>query len=208
MQFLANRGYVVLQPNFRGSTGYGRDYLAKGFGQWGTGMQDDLTDAANWLVAEGTVDPKRICIMGASYGGYAALMGAILTPGLFRCAISWAGVTDLNDMMRFDRNQLLPARYRNWRNRVRGEAEVDLRSVSLVVRVSEVGVPVLLMHGTSDENVPYRQAEAFVKAMKKANKLLEFIEFADVGHQIEDTDDRVRFLGAIEAFLAKHNPAE
>jgi dipeptidyl aminopeptidase/acylaminoacyl peptidase len=208
VQFLANRGYVVLQPNFRGSAGYGKEFLAKGFGQWGAGMQDDLTDAVKWLVADGTVDPKRICIMGASYGGYAALMGAIRTPDLFRCAISWAGVTDLNDMMRHDRNQLLPARYRNWRNRVRGEAEVDLRSVSPVHRAAEVGVPVLLMHGTSDDNVPYRQAQAFTKAMKKAGKPLEFIEFPDVGHNIDETDDRVRFLGAVDGFLKANNPPE
>jgi len=208
VQFLANRGYVVLQPNFRGSDGYGKDFLAKGFGQWGAGMQDDLTDAVNWLVAEGTVDPKRVCIMGASYGGYAALMGAIRDPDVFRCAISWAGVTDLNDMMRHDRNQLLPARYRQWRDRVRGEAEVDLRSVSPVNRAAEVGVPVLLMHGTIDDNVPYRQAEAFVKAMKKARKPLEFLEFPEVGHDIEDTDDRVRLLGAVDGFLKTNNPAE
>jgi dipeptidyl aminopeptidase/acylaminoacyl peptidase len=207
-QFLANRGYVVLQPNFRGSAGYGKNFLAKGFGQWGTGMQDDLTDGVRWLIGEGTVDPKRVCIMGGSYGGYAALMASIRTPELFRCAISWAGVTDLNDMMRFDRNQLLPARYRRWRNRVRGEAEVDLRTVSPVRRAAEVSVPLLLMHGTTDEIVPYRQAEEFVKAMEKANKPLDFIEFAKVGHHIEDTEDRIRFLSAIEAFLSKHNPAE
>jgi dipeptidyl aminopeptidase/acylaminoacyl peptidase len=208
VQFLANRGYVVFQPNFRGSDGYGKEFLAKGFGQWGAGMQDDLTDGVKWLVAEGTVDPQRVCIMGASYGGYAALMGAIRTPELFRCAISWAGVTDLNDMMRHDRNQLLPARYRQWRNRVRGEAEVDLRSLSPVHRASEVGVPVLLMHGTMDDNVPYRQAEAFVKAMKKSGKPLEFLEFPGVGHDIEDTDDRVQMLGAVDVFLKANNPAE
>jgi dipeptidyl aminopeptidase/acylaminoacyl peptidase len=207
-QFLANRGYVVLQPNFRGSAGYGTEFLAKGFGQWGTGMQDDLTDGVQWLVSEGTVDPKHICIMGGSYGGYAALMGAIRTPEVFRCAISWAGVTDLNAMMRHDRTQLLPSRYRKWRERVRGAAEVDLKTVSPVRRAAEVGVPILLMHGTDDENVPYRQAEDFVKAMKKAGKAIEFIEFPTVGHSPEKTEDRIRLLGAIEAFLAKHNPAD
>ena len=208
VQFLANRGYAVLQPNFRGSSGYGREFMEKGFGQWGGAMQDDVTDGVQWLIGEGTVDPKRICIVGASYGGYAALMGAIKTPGLYRCAVSWAGVTDVNDMMRFDRNQMLPVRYRNWRNRVRGTAETDLRQVSPVHRAADVGVPVLLMHGTADDNVPYRQAESFVKSMKKAGKPLEFIEFPDVGHDIENTADRIRFLGAIETFLATHNPAD
>lgn len=207
-QFLANRGYAVFQPNFRGSAGYGVEFLKKGFGQWGTGMQDDLTDGVQWLIREGTVDPKRMCIAGASYGGYAALMGAIRTPELFRCAISYAGVTDVPAMMRFDKNQLLPDRYRRWRDRVRGEADVNLKNVSPVRRAAEVGIPVLVMHGTDDENVPYRQAEEFAKAMKKAGKPIEFIEFKDVGHHIEHSVDRIKFLNAVEAFMAKHNPAD
>lgn len=207
-QFLANRGYAVFQPNFRGSAGYGVEFLKKGFGQWGTGMQDDLTDGVQWLIREGTVDAKRICIAGASYGGYAALMGAIRTPETFRCAISYAGVTDVPAMMRFDKNQLLPERYRRWRDRVRGEADVNLKNVSPVRRAVEIGIPVLLMHGTDDKTVPYRQAEEFVKAMRKAGKSLEFIEFKAVGHSIENSADRIRFLNFVEAFLAKHNPAD
>ncbi len=207
-QFLANRGYAVLQPNFRGSDGYGKEFLAKGFGQWGAAMQDDLTDGVKWLIAEGIADPKRVCIFGASYGGYAALMGAIKTPELYRCAISYAGVTDVNDMMRYDRTQLLPSRYKNWRNRVMGEAEIDLRQVSPVNRAADVAIPVLLAHGTEDENVPFYQAEKFVKAMAKAGKPLEFIELPDVDHNIENSVDRVRLLTAVEAFLAKHNPAD
>ena len=208
VQFLANRGYAVLQPNFRGSAGYGVEFLKKGFGQWGAGMQDDLTDGVQWLIKEGTVDPKRICIAGASYGGYAALMGAIKTPELYRCAISWAGVTDVPAMMRHDKNHTLPARYSRWRDRVRGEADANLRDVSPVRRASEVGIPVLLMHGTDDDNVPFRQAEEFAKAMKKAGKPLEFIEFADVEHNVEKSADRIKFLTAVETFLAKHNPAD
>jgi len=207
-QFLANRGYAVFQPNFRGSSGYGVEFLKKGFGQWGAGMQDDLTDGVQWLIREGTVDPKRICIAGASYGGYAALMGAIKTPELYRCAISYAGVTDVPAMMRYDKNQLLPSRYRRWRDRMRGEADVNLKDVSPVRRATEVGVPVLLMHGTVDRTVPYRQAEELLKAMKKAGKPLEFIEFEDVEHDIEKSADRIKFLSAVEAFLAKHNPAD
>jgi dipeptidyl aminopeptidase/acylaminoacyl peptidase len=208
VQFLANRGYAVLQPNFRGSTGYGRDFLAKGFGQWGAGMQDDLTDGVSWLVAEGTVDPKRVCIMGGSYGGYAALMGAIRTPDQFRCAVSWAGVTDLDAMMRFDKNWMMPKGYRRWRDRIRGEEKVDLDTVSPVNLTDRITVPVLLMHGTGDKRVPSRQAEVFVKAMKKANKPLEYIEFPDADHSLSKTADRVRFLTAVEAFLDAHNPAE
>jgi len=207
-QFLANRGYAVLQPNFRGSSGYGVEYLKKGLGQWGAAMQDDLTDGVQWLIREGTVDPKRICIAGASYGGYAALMGAIKTPEMFRCAISYAGVTDVSAIMRFVKNEMLPSRYRRLRDRVRGEAGANLKDVSPVRHAGEVGIPVLLMHGTKDETVPYRQAEEFVKAMKKAGKPLEFIEFKDADHSFESSADRIKFLSAVEAFLAKHNPAD
>jgi dipeptidyl aminopeptidase/acylaminoacyl peptidase len=208
VQFLANRGYAVLQPNFRGSSGYGTEFLTMGFGQWGMAMQDDLTDGLQWLVREGTVDPKRVCIVGGSYGGYAALMGAIKTPELFRCAISWAGVTDVPAMMQHDKSQLLPERYRRWRNRVRGKGDANLKDVSPVRRAKDVGVPVLLMHGTEDDNVPFRQATEFVKAMQKAGKPIQFIEFEGVEHDLEESDDRIRFLRAVEEFLARHNPAE
>lgn len=208
VQYLANRGYAVLQPNFRGSSGYGTEFLAKGFGQWGTGMQDDLTDGVLWLTKEGTIDPKRVCIMGASYGGYAAIMGTIRTPELFRCAISFAGVTDVNEMMRYDRSRMLPARYKNWRQRVIGEQEVDLGTVSPVNRAAEVAVPLLLIHGTADSNVPYRQAEKFVQAMKAAGKPLEFLELKGVGHGLGTESDRTRFLTTLDAFLTKHNPAD
>jgi dipeptidyl aminopeptidase/acylaminoacyl peptidase len=207
-QFLASRGYAVFQPNFRGSAGYGSEFLAKGFGQWGTGMQDDLTDGLQWLIGEGTVDPKRVCIVGGSYGGYAALMGAIRTPELYRCAVSWAGVTDVPAMMQHDKSQLLPERYRRWRNRVRGKGDANLKDVSPVRRAREVGIPVLLMHGTEDDNVPFRQATEFVKAMNKANKPIEFIQFEGTEHVLQKSDDRIRFLREVESFLARHNPAQ
>lgn len=207
-QFLANRGYAILQPNFRGSTGYGKAFMEKGFGQWGRGMQDDLTDGVQWLAGEGTIDPKRVCIAGGSYGGYAALMGAILTPEKYRCAISWAGVTDLNEMMQYDKTQLLPSRYRNWRERVRGEHPRDLDDVSPTALAGKIAIPVLVMHGTEDDNVPIRQGRIFGKAAQKAGKPVEYIEFEGAGHQIEKSADRTKFLTAIEAFLAKNNPAQ
>lgn len=207
VQFLANRGYAVFQPNFRGSSGYGSDFLAMGFGQWGGAMQDDLTDGVQWLVREGTVDPKRVCIVGGSYGGYAALMGAIKTPELFRCAVSWAGVTDVPAMMQHDKWHSLPERYRRWRNRVRGQGDTNLKDVSPVRRAKDVGVPVLLMHGTEDDIVPFRQATEFVKAMNKAGKAIEFMEFAGTEHHLEKSEERIRFLRAVEDFLGQHNPA-
>lgn len=207
-QFVASRGYAILQPNFRGSTGYGKDFLQKGFGQWGRAMQDDLTDGVQWLAREGTIDPKRVCIAGGSYGGYAALMGSILTPELYRCAISWAGVTDLDEMMQHDKMHLVPARYRSWRERVRGADKGDLDKVSPVKLAEKIAIPVLAMHGTDDDNVPVRQGRMFNKAAKKAGKSIEYMEFEGAGHQLESSADRIKFLTAVETFLAKHNPAD
>src|SRR5690606_32848164 len=116
VQFLANRGYAVLQPNFRGSTGYGKAFVEKGEGQWGRGMQDDIDDGVKWLVERGIVDPKRVCIMGASFGGYAAMWAAARTPEIYRCAISYAGVSDVEAMLRYDRKLFTATRYyRSWR---------------------------------------------------------------------------------------------
>lgn len=206
-QFVANRGYAILQPNFRGSTGYGKEFLEKGFGQWGRAMQDDLTDGVRWLAGQGTIDPKRVCIAGGSYGGYAALMGSILTPDLYRCAISWAGVTDLDEMMQHDKMQLQPMRYRRWRERIRGADKQDLDDLSPVQFADKIAIPVLVMHGTDDDRVPIRQGRMFNKAAQKAGKPVEYVEFEGAGHQIETTADRIKFLTTIEAFLAKHNPA-
>jgi dipeptidyl aminopeptidase/acylaminoacyl peptidase len=207
-QFLANRGYAILQPNFRGSSGYGKEFLEKGFGQWGRAMQDDLTDGVQWLAREGMVDAKRVCIAGGSYGGYAALMGAILTPEQYRCAISWAGVTDLDQMLQYDKMQSYSISFRRWRDRVHGEDRQDLDRFSPLKLAGRIGIPVLAMHGTEDDNVPIHQGRAFSKAARKAGKNVEYLEFEGAGHQIEKSADRIRFLTAIEAFLAKNNPAD
>jgi len=208
VQFLANRGYAVLQPNFRGSSGYGRDHLAKGYGQWGLQMQDDLSDGVRWLVAEGTVDPKRVCIMGSSYGGYAAMMGAITTPDLYRCAISFAGVSDVNGWLKAHRGDVLPKRYKRWRQKVQGEVEVDLKAVSPLYRASEVAVPLLLVHGTDDQNVPFSQAELMAAALKKANRNYQFVPMKGVGHGFDKAVDQAIYLKAVEEFLATYNPAD
>lgn len=206
VQFLANRGYAVLQPNFRGSSGYGKEFLEKGYGQWGGAMQDDVTDGVAWLVKEGIADPKRVCIMGISYGGYAALIGAIKTPELYRCAISYAGVMDIEAWMKSHRSDMLPKRYKKWRQKVRGEQETDLKSISPVKLADQVGVPLLLAHGTKDDRVPYKQADEMAKALKKANKTFEFLKLEGAGHGYED-EQQIQFLTAVEQFLAKHNPA-
>ena len=207
VQFLANRGYVVLQPNFRGSTGYGRDYLAQGFGQFGTGIQNDISDGVRWLVSDGIADPKRVCIMGASFGGYAAMWGAITTPQLYRCAISFAGVTDVRAMVRYDRTYLYPVNYKWWRRRIEGDEKSDLEAISPANHAAEIGVPLLLVHGTADWRVPFSQAETMVKALNKARKPFEFVKLKDVGHGFDTDESHTKFLTAVDAFLAKYNPA-
>lgn len=207
VQFLANRGYAVLQPNFRGSSGYGKQFLEQGYGQWGGAMQDDINDGVAWLVEQGTVDARRVCIMGASYGGYAALIGAIANPDIYRCAISFAGVTDVDAWMRSHRQQMLPSRYRKWRQRVHGDTETGAGSPSPIDLAHKVSIPVLLAHGAKDDRVPFRQAEQMAKALRRANKDVEYLTFKDAGHGYEG-DDHVRFLNAVEAFLLRHNPPQ
>lgn len=207
VQMLANRGYVVLQPNFRGSTGYGKEFKTMGFGEWGGAMLGDIVDGAQWLVAEGIVDPRRVCIMGASYGGYAAMMGAIVAPGVFRCAISFAGVTDLKDILEDDGLFFTESQYRQMRDMMTGDKKVDLKRISPVNRAADLNTPLLLAHGTRDWRVPYRQAEKLRKALDKAKRPYEFLKLDDVGHGFTKDADHARFLAAVDAFLARHNPA-
>jgi dipeptidyl aminopeptidase/acylaminoacyl peptidase len=208
-QFLANRGYVVLQPNFRGSTGYGRSFVEKGVGQWGRTMQDDLDDGVKWLVEQGKVDPKRVCIMGASYGGYAAMWAAARNPDIYRCAISFAGISDLAAMIRYDRKAFSAARYhRAWREKVQGEKSFDLDTVSPLYTASQISIPLLIAHGDKDENVPVSQSKKLHEALKKANKPHEFIVFEGEGHGLQSPENAVGFLKRVEDFLRLHNRAE
>jgi dipeptidyl aminopeptidase/acylaminoacyl peptidase len=207
-QMLADRGYAVLQPNFRGSTGYGRAYVERGYGQWGLAMQDDLDDGMDWLVKQGIADPKRTCIMGASYGGYAAIWGAIRNPDRYRCAISMAGVTDLRTMLKYDRRQFAAPRYaRKWEAQVAGEEKRDLDAVSPLRQAARLTVPLLLAHGERDTNVPFDQSTRLRDALKAAGRPLEFASYPDAGHGFDKTEDQADFMKRVEAFLARHNPS-
>lgn len=209
VQFLANRGYAVLQPNFRGSTGYGKGFVEKGIGQWGRGMQDDIDDGVQWLIAEGKVDPQRVCIMGASFGGYAAMWAAVRNPNIYRCAISFAGISDVNAMLRYDRRLFTATRYyKNWRERVQGEKDFDLSSVSPLSAADRIGIPILIAHGSRDENVPASQSKKLHDALTKANKPHEFVIYEGEGHGFEDPKNAIDFLKRVEVFLRAHNPAE
>lgn len=208
VQFLANRGYAVLQPQFRGSTGYGKDFVARGYGQFGKKMQDDLDDGVDWLVRSGQVDPKRVCMIGMSYGGYAALWGAVRNPERYRCAASWAGVSDLRAQLRFDRKLFSATRYyREWRTQVGGEGKVDLAAVSPISFADRLKVPVLIGHGEKDETVPVKQSRAMVQALTKAGAPVTPIFYKDSGHDFGSTADLNDFLQRLEQFLATHNPA-
>jgi dipeptidyl aminopeptidase/acylaminoacyl peptidase len=207
-QFFANRGYAVLQPNYRGSSGYGRKFTEAGLHQWGLKMQDDITDGVKKLIADGIADPKRVCIVGGSYGGYAALAGAALTPDVYACAVSFAGISDLPRMLSSDR-----ARYGKnshvasfWKSRI-GSAYDDsdqLRATSPARHADQIKCPVLLMHGEGDTTVPIEQSEIMADAMKSAGKNVEFIRFPGEDHYFNLADTRVRFLKETEAFLQKN----
>lgn len=207
-QFMANRGYVVLQPNFRGSEGYGQAFTEAGLQQWGLKMQDDITDGVRRMIADGIVDPKRVCIVGASYGGYAALAGASLTPDLYACAISVAGVSDLPRMIQHERRRS----GRNsdavsfWISRIGSPSDDSdrLRATSPARQAANVKCPVLLMHGEKDTTVPIVQSELMEDALDDEDKDVTFIRLEGDDHYLRLGETRLAMLKAIESFLAEH----
>lgn len=209
VQLLANRGYAVLQPNYRGSDGYGKDFYAKGEGQWGRAMQDDLDDGMDWLAQNGTVDPKRVCIIGASYGGYAALWGATRNPERYRCAASFAGVSDLKRQLNYQLDFRISRRYRkDWRHTVLGEPAFDTRVVSPLYTVDRLKVPLLIAHGDADNTVPFAQSKLYVDALLAAGKTVEFKSYAGEGHGFSTAENQADWLDRLDRFLAKYNPAD
>ncbi|KHS46906.1 putative peptidase [Novosphingobium subterraneum] len=202
-QFLADRGYAVIQPNFRGSSGFGTAFQQAGAGQWGYRMQDDVDDALAYLGKEGIGDVKRACVVGGSYGGYVAMRAAERNPDLYRCAISYAGVADLPEMIKYDRNfvgGLGTTEY--WRSRAE-----DLSDVSPINHASRTSIPILVIHGKKDRRVPFAQSKTYVDRLKKAGKAHEFFIQPEGDHFFSREEDRLTFLTQMEAFLDKHNPA-
>jgi dipeptidyl aminopeptidase/acylaminoacyl peptidase len=207
-QFLANRGYVVLQPNFRGSTGYGKAFVDAASGEYGRKMQDDLDDGVRALTQRGLVDPKRVCIMGASYGGYAAMWAAARNPEIYRCAISFAGISEVRTMLHYDPGSWTPRRYyRDWRDRIRGEEKFNLDAVSPLSRAASIKVPLLIAHGEKDETVPVAQSKKMDEALTHAGIAHDFVFYPEERHGFSKSEDAIDFLKRVEAFLAKHNPA-
>lgn len=201
-QALASRGYAVLQVNYRGSGGYGYAHQAAGYRKWGTLMQDDLTDAVRWAVAQGVADPGRVCIMGASYGGYAALMSPVREPDLYRCAIGFAGVYDLVSQSK--ESDIAESRFgRMYLREVLG-GDAEMREHSSVTYIDRLKAPVLIAHGTADERVPFSQAKILREAMTASGKPFEWAEYEGEGHGFYKESNHEDFLKRSIEFLDKH----
>lgn len=208
VQLLANRGYAVLQPNYRGSGGYGDAFFELGTGQIGRAMQDDLDDAMDWAVAEGLADPARMCVVGGSYGGYAAMWAVLRNPERYRCAASWAGVTDFDKILHYDRNFFSRGGFKRWRDKVRGEGVQDMKHVSPLERAETLSRPLLLAHGTKDVVVPFSQYTVFEKAARTAPVPPVTLVIKDEGHSFSTAENEQQWYDALEAFLTKHNPPD
>ena len=205
VQWLANRGYACLQVNYRGSSGYGKAFQGAGAGEWGRKMQDDLADAVQWVVSEGIADPKRVGIMGGSYGGYAALMGLVRHPELFACGIDVCGPSNLLSFLA----SIPPywATLREQLHRKIGHPERDateLRRRSPLFNVQRIQAPLLIAQGANDPRVKREESLQMVHALREAGKEVEFLEFEGEGHGLERLESRLRFFGAAERFLNKH----
>ncbi|WP_245335390.1 S9 family peptidase [Shewanella sp. WXL01] len=199
-QFFANQGYAVLQMNFRGSAGYGFDFMKAGIAKWGQQMQTDVEDATRWAIEQGIADPKRICIVGASYGGYAALMEVATTNNLYQCAVSFGGVMDVEDLVKNHRNY---TSYDIVKKQIGDDFDV-LYENSPVYHAKNVNVPVLLIHGEKDRVVRVDHSEDMYDALKKHNKDVEYIELKNGTHYLTNNKNRVATFKAMERFLAEN----
>lgn len=202
-RFLASRGLVVLEPNFRGSSGFGKEFEAAGFGQWGRAMQDDLADGVKWLVDNGLADPARIGIVGASYGGYAALAGATLHPWTYRCAVAIAGPSNLLTFLAAPYSMGATAYLRM----VVGDPQSDadrLREVSPALHAHQVRIPILIAHGSRDSRVPIAESEQMVAALQAQGKPVEYLAFPEEGHSYWCENTSLTLFRAVERFLGEH----
>ena len=210
-QFLASRGYQVFQPNFRGSSGMGKAFAEAGYRQWGARMQDDVTAGVDHLVAQGLADRGQVCIAGASYGGYAALQSGIAQPDRYRCVISIAGPSDLLGMLRWERSEAGADSdtYDYWVKSI-GDPRADrerIEAISPQRRAAEWRLPLLLIHGDSDEVVPVSQSRDMNRALTRAGKDVRLVVLEGAGHSDWSAAQETIVLTEMESFLARHLPA-
>jgi dipeptidyl aminopeptidase/acylaminoacyl peptidase len=204
VQFLASRGFAVLQMNYRGSAGYGRRFLEAGFGQWGLAMQDDVTDAVRWAIDRGIADPRRVAIYGGSYGGYAALAGVTKTPELYACGISYVGVSNLFTWLESIPPYWKP--YREMLHEMVGHPERDeerLRRCSPFFNVERIRAPLLVAQGANDPRVPQRESDQIVDALRERGVEVEYLVKNDEGHGFRNEENRFEFYRALERFLLR-----
>lgn len=207
VQLLASRGYAVFQPQFRGSAGFGRAFEEAGYRQWGRAMQDDITDGVQHLIKQGIADPARVCIVGASYGGYAALWGLIKTPELYKCGVSFAGVTDIAYMYSdwsdtsFDKvsRQIMMHRIGD-----RAQSAELFDPVSSLKNAEKIKAPVLLMHGEKDERVPLSHGKKMRDALQRHRKDVTWLTFEDEGHGVYYLKNQILYYVTLLGFLEKH----
>ncbi|MBY0557232.1 MAG: prolyl oligopeptidase family serine peptidase [Burkholderiaceae bacterium] len=205
--FLSSRGYLVIQPEFRGSTGYGAEHFSAGWRQWGLSMQDDLSDAARWAIAQKWADPQRIGLMGASYGGYATLMGLIKEPALFRAGVAWASVTDINLMFSSTESDLSQESLGYGMRTLIGDPQhdaVQFAQTSPLLRASELKQPLLMAHGAQDRRVPPEHAKKFANAVRAGNPQVTSIMYDDEGHGWRHDQNNIDFWSKVESFLDQH----
>ena len=213
VQVFAAHGYAVFQPQFRGSTGFGKKFEVAGYGEWGLAMQDDITDGVKWLIDQKIVAPERICIVGTSYGGYAALWGLAKTPELYKCGVSTAGVSDIETMLKgdsdFNRSAIGRETIRHHVGDPRTKA-ASFDAVSPLRHADRIVAPVLLVHGDQDERVPMAQSKKMLAALERLHKDVKYVEFegeghgvSQIGHQAEWFDD---MFALFERTIGKGEP--
>lgn len=208
-QFLASRGYLVIEPEFRGSTGYGDRHFKAGWKQWGLGMQDDVTDVTRWAIQQGHADPRRVAIAGASYGGYATMMGLVKEPDLYKAGINWVGVTDIELMYDIGWSDFSGSQWMRFgMPRMVGDPKKDaeqLKATSPLQQAHRIKQPVLMAYGEEDLRVPLPHGTKMRDALVRAgNKQVEWVQYKDEGHGFVLLENNVDFWSRVERFLAQH----
>jgi dipeptidyl aminopeptidase/acylaminoacyl peptidase len=208
VQLLANRGYAVLQVNFRGSAGFGKAHMQAAIGELAGAMHDDLIDAVDWAVKQGYADPTRVAIFGGSYGGYAALVGVTFTPDRFAAAFEYVGISNLANFMRTVPEHARPSLINNWYRYV-GDPddpaqEADMLARSPISRVQEIRTPLMVVQGANDVRVVQAESDNLVEALRARGVDVEYLVFPDEGHMFVNPENLVTMFRAAERFFARH----